>query len=210
MGPMARRAKPASTAASPDKAKKTEISAATKAAIPPELLAQVAAIRSSVRENFGKAAMAMMMLPRYRGQTIGDLQHLLLDPLLRDRLAIAYPGAKAGEAAGERDMLGFAIWASVSEEADQRIREQIRAGVFPVRLKPEDWNSGMINWLLDVVAANEEATLSVIANFRQVVKEGSLALHPMITRLVKREALEKLGATKLGDANSAPQGETIN
>jgi len=33
----------------------------------------------------------MMMLPRYRHQTLGDLQHFLLEPLIRDRIAIAYP-----------------------------------------------------------------------------------------------------------------------
>ena len=35
--------------------------------------------------------MAMMGLPRYRHQTLSDLQHLVLDPLVRDRVAIAYP-----------------------------------------------------------------------------------------------------------------------
>ena len=69
-------------------------------------------------------------------------------------------------------------------ELDARIREQIQAGTFPVRLKTEDWNSGEINWLLDVVAPDQRTTTNVIANFRQVVKEGSLRLHPIVTRLV--------------------------
>lgn len=175
--------------------------------MPPELLAKVAAIRSSVRENFGKVAMALMMLPRYRAQTIGDLQHLVLEPLLRDRLAIAFPGANDGEASLDREMLGFAIWASVSEEVDLRIREQIRAGVFPVRLKPEDWQSGSINWLLDVIAPTQAAVVSVIANFRQLAKEGSLSLHPVITRLVDAETLQKMGAEK---SEQAPAARTVN
>ena len=190
----------------------------------PELLAQISKIRSSVRENFGKAAMSMMMLPRYRGQSIGDLQHLVLEPLMRDRLAMAYPGKKAQTSDTDLapDMLGFAIWASVSEDVDKNIREQIKSGVFPVRLKADEWQSGEINWLLDVVAPNAAATASVIANFRQVVKEGALALHPMITRLVDKETLEKMGAIKspTGDKpaekaaadlpKGAPEEETIN
>ena len=44
-----------------------------------------------MRENFGKITMAMMMLPRYRHQTLGDLQHLVLEPV---------PGAAAMLAAG--------------------------------------------------------------------------------------------------------------
>lgn len=166
--------------------------------ISPEVAKQIASIRSSVRENFGKVAMAMMMLPRYRSQTIADLQHLLLDPLMRDRLAIAYP-AKAEEKE-LNDMTGFAIWASVSEEVDAQIREQIKANVFPVRLKTEDWNSGKINWLLDVVAPTQKATATVISNFRQLIDEGGLRLHPVITRLVDQETLKKMGAEKLASA----------
>ena len=38
----------------------------------------------------------------------------------------------------------------------------------------------------------------MIANFRQLVKEGSLRLHPLVTRLVDAETLKKTGAEKLG------------
>ena len=58
--------------------------------INPELAAKIAAVRTHIRESFGKVVMAMMMLPRYRSQTLADLQHLVLEPLMRDRVAIAY------------------------------------------------------------------------------------------------------------------------
>ncbi len=163
--------------------------------IDPEVLKKIAALRSQVRENFGKIVMAMMMLPRYRRQTLDDLQHLVLDPLMRDRIAIAYPGGDAGPMS---DIAGLAVWASVSEEVDATIREQIRAGVFPLRLKPEEWTSGSINWLIDVIAPDQKTTARVIANFRQVVKEGSLRLHPLVTRLVDEETLKKMGAERMG------------
>ena len=162
----------------------------------PEVARKVAALRSHVRESFGKVAMAMMMLPRYRHQTLADLQHLVLEPLIRDRIAIAQPGAAARNPLA--DIAGVAIWASVSDEVDGRIRDQIKGGTFPVRLKAEDWNSGSINWLLDVIAPDAQATAAVIANFRQVVKEGSLRLHPIVTRMVDEETLRKMGASKLG------------
>ena len=50
---------------------------------------RIASLRSHVRESFGKVVMAMMMLPRYRQQTLADLQHLVLEPLIRDRGGIA-------------------------------------------------------------------------------------------------------------------------
>ena len=176
--------------------------------INPELAAKIAAVRTHIRESFGKVAMAMMMLPRYRSQTLGDLQHLLLEPLMRDRVAIAYPG---GEKAGAlADMAGLAIWASVSEEVDTKIREQVQAGTFPIRLKAEDWNSGDINWLLDVIAADQRTTANVIANFKQIVKEGSLRLHPIVTRLVDAETLQKMGAEKMASQQAEPEVVAAN
>lgn len=62
---------------------------ATTPQLDDEVLAKIAGLRQHVRESFGKVAMSMMMLPRYRHQTLADLQHLVLDPLIRDRIAIA-------------------------------------------------------------------------------------------------------------------------
>ncbi len=160
----------------------------------PEILRKVAQLRLQVRETFGKVVMAMMMLPRYRHQSVSDLQHLVLEPLIRDRIAVAHAAETDPELS---DIAGLAIWATVSEEVDAQIREQVRAGVFPVRLKAEDWASGSINWLLDVIAPDPKSTASVIANFSQVVKEGSLRLHPIVTRLVDAETLKKMGAEKM-------------
>ena len=96
------------------------------------------------------------------------------------------------------DITGLAIWASVSDEVDAKIREQIKAGVWTLRLGAEDWTSGKTNWLIDVIAPDRKTTASVIANFKQVVKEGDLRLHPLVTRLVDAEVLEKMGAQKVG------------
>ncbi len=94
---------------------------------------------------------------------------------------------------------GFAIWGRVSDEVDRRIREQIKTGTFPIRLKPEDWQSGDINWLLDVIAPDRKATGKVITNFRQVVQEGDLRIHPQVAGLVDDEMRGKmeLGRSKV-------------
>ncbi|WP_246066762.1 toxin-activating lysine-acyltransferase [Aliiroseovarius halocynthiae] len=160
--------------------------------IDPTIAQKVAEVRAHVRESFGKITMAMMGLPRYRNQTIGDLQHLVLEPLIRDRVAIAYPDGKEKDPLS--DIAGVAIWASVSDEVDAKIRDQIKGGNFPIRLKAEDWNSGDINWLLDVIAPDTKTTTSVIANFKHVVKDGDLRMHPVITHLVDKETLTKMGA----------------
>ncbi|PID37040.1 MAG: toxin-activating lysine-acyltransferase RzcC [Rhodobacterales bacterium] len=166
----------------------------TASELDPEIVKKIATLRAQVRESFGKVVMAMMALPRYRHQNLADLQHLVLDPLIRDRLAIAYPADK--ERGDLVDITGLAIWASVSDEVDAKIREQIRNGVWPLRLKSEDWTSGEINWLIDVIAPDRKTTASVLGNFKQVVKTGDLRLHPIIGRLVDQEMLAKMGASQ--------------
>ena len=195
---------------------KTKNGAMTSANVPteaapqldPELAAKLAAVRSHVRESFGNVVMTMMMLPRYRHQSVSDLQQLVLEPLIRDRVAIAYPGKTEDRTSA--DMVGLAIWASVSDEVEAKLREQIGAGVFPVRLKAEDWTSGDNNWLLDVIAPDAKATAAVIANFRQLVKQGGLKLHPLVTRLVDADTLKKMGATRATAPAPEPEPQTVN
>lgn len=194
-------AKPVAASGAAPAASAQTAQGASAAPLDPEVAAKIASLRSHVRESFGKVVMAMMMLPRYRQQTLADLQHLVLEPLIRDRIAIAQ---RAGENALIEDTAGVAIWASVSDEADARIRDQIKGGAWPLRLRNEDWNSGSNNWLIDVIAPDPRGVASVIANFRQVVKEGSLRLHPLITRLVDAETLQKLGAHRDGPAAVVP------
>jgi len=109
-------------------------------------------------------------------------------------VAIAHAAQAEGKT-GEGSMAGIAIWASVSEQADARIREQIKAGVFPVRLKPDEWTSGKINWLLDLVAPSPQHATAVIANFKQVVKGGELRIHPLVSSMLDGETLRKMGVT---------------
>jgi len=81
---------------------------------------RIAALRSQVRESFGKVVMAMLVQPRYCHLALSGLSHLVLEPLTMDRIAMAYG---RNVEAGAPDMAGLAIWASVSEEVYLKIRE---------------------------------------------------------------------------------------
>lgn len=172
-----------------------------RVALDPAVREKVKGVRARLHEAFGKVALAMMTAPRYRHMSIADLQHLTLDPLMRDRVALAAPATDDSPTLDA--MTGIAIWASVSEEVDAKIREQIKAGVFPIRLKPDDWTSGSINWLLDVIAPNQRLATAVVTNFKQVIKQGDLRIHPLVTRLVDAEVLKKMGATPIS-TNAEP------
>ena len=174
-------------------AKPTASTPPPAAPMDPALLEQIAKIRTKVHETFGQVSLAMMVMPRYRNLPMGDMQRLILNPLMNDRIAIAKPSPNDEEKA-EDSLVGIAIWATVSQEVDAKIREQIKAGVFPIQLQAQDWISGEVNWLLDVIAPSAKLTASVIANFKQVIKKGDLRIHPIVSRMLDPETLEKIGA----------------
>ena len=177
------------------------------AAVTPEMMAKITALRSKIQTSMGQILLAIMNLPRYRHQTLGDLSHIIVNPLLRDRLAIAHKGITTEDGStrvDEESIAGLAIWASVSDEVDAKITEQVKAGVFPVRLGPDDWVSGETAWLLDVVAADRKAATSVLANFRQVAGERAIKVHPIVARLIDPAVLEKMrGAAAASGATMA-------
>ncbi len=165
-----------------------------KQEISPEMREKLEGLRERVQMSVGQAVLAMMNLPRYKGQSLGDLNHLVIEPLLRDRLAIAWAKKKGGEE-GEIDATttaGIAIWASVSDEVDAKIREQIKGGAFPTRLGGEDWASGEKIWLLDLIAPNRQLATAVLINFKQIAGDMPIAIHPIVARSVDPEVLEKM------------------
>jgi cytolysin-activating lysine-acyltransferase len=161
----------------------------------PEMAKQIADVRGRIHAAVGQVVLAMSVVPRYRHQTIADLQTLVLEPLMRDRIAIASSKNDDGTEGPGGALAGIAFWATVSDAVDAKIREQIKGGTFPINLKPEEWNSGDKVWLLDVIAPSQKMASSVLANFKQVVKSGAeVRIHPMVARQVDPELLRKMGA----------------
>jgi len=176
--------------------------AAKDRTLDPEVLAQIAAFKTRIQAGIGEVVLAMVNLPRYRHQSLADVMHLVVEPMTRDRIAIA----RAGGEGKMEETAGIAIWASVSDEVDAKIREQIQARVFPVRLKAEDWASGETHWLLDVIAPSQRAATAVRGNFKQVVKDKPIRIHPIVTQLVDPAVLEKMKVRPVGEAEKAGEG----
>jgi hemolysin-activating ACP:hemolysin acyltransferase len=169
----------------------------------PAVIAQITAFKTRLQASIGEVVLAMLNLPRYRNQTLADLMHLVVEPMTRDRIAIA----KAGGEGKVEETAGIAIWASVSDEVDAKIREQIQARVFPVRLKSEDWASGETTWLLDVIAPSQKVATAVLANFKQVVKDKPVRIHPLVSQLVDPAVLEKMKVKPVSEAEPKPDNK---
>jgi cytolysin-activating lysine-acyltransferase len=151
--------------------------------------------RLRIQAAVGQVVLAMSSTPRYRQLPFGDLQALVLDPLMRDRVALANARHEDGTPI-VGGIAGIAFWASVSAAVDAKIRDQIAAGGFPVRLKSEDWASGDQVWLLDIIAPTQKAASSVLASFNQIAKTAEVRLHPMALRQVDPELLKQMNVAK--------------
>ena len=172
-----------------------------------ETIEKLKALRGRLHTSYAQVVMAMSAMPRYRHLPLRDLQSVVMEPLIRDRVAIATPNPEKAKPLAQDTLAGVAIWASVSEEVDGHIREQIKAGVFPVRLGAGDWTSGDIVWLLDVIAASKEASTSVLQTFARYVDAKSLRLHPLVGRMIDKEELKKMGAETLSGQEMAGAGD---
>ena len=69
---------------------------------------------------------------------------------------------------------------------------------------PDDWTSGNINWLLDVVTRSPDVARHVVAGFGQVTKSDKLNLHPQVGAMLDGETLKKLGAQMVSPQQDPP------
>jgi cytolysin-activating lysine-acyltransferase len=159
-----------------------------------DILKKVAEVRSKIQSTFGQVVLAMSAVARYRHMMLGDLQQLVIDPLIKDKIVIAMPAAPDKDLAAAAAPATIAVWASLSDDADQRVREQIKAGVFPVWLRAEDWVSSDHVWLLDVIAPSKAMATEVLKSFKQMAKKGEVIIHPVVKRQIEKSVLEEFTA----------------
>lgn len=134
---------PATAAASPSR----EPAAAQPdaPALSEEELRKRAAASKLVSASFGEIVSVLMRSEHYKHYTLQDLEWLVVPAVLSNQFLLAEARAKGN---GFTAPVGVVLWASVSAEVDRRLTADIAQ---PLRLKPEDWRSGDILWLVDAV-----------------------------------------------------------
>ena len=96
---------------------------------------------------FGEIMSVLMRSPKHKGVTLKDLEWLIVPPFMLKQFSLAK--AKAKEGNQPPIPVGLALWASVSDEVDQRLSDVEK----PIMLQPSEWKSGDNLWLIDVVAS---------------------------------------------------------
>jgi cytolysin-activating lysine-acyltransferase len=156
-------------------------------------------VRQQIQLRMGQLLLAAARLPRYRDVSVKTLMAAMLEPLQRNRIAFAH------KSENENDLIGMAIWASVSEGVSSDITSQIEAGTFPVKLKATDWNSGDRIWLLDIIVPSRKAGTVVFSNFSKLIGDKSFRLHPIVAGSLDPEIVSQINALASGQAGE-PQG----
>jgi cytolysin-activating lysine-acyltransferase len=100
-----------------------------------------------VAAAFGEFVMLMMRSPNERHHTLTDLEWLIVPGLINRQYALAEAQSKE---TGMVSPVGGVLWAFVSEEVDKRLSDLST----PLRLKPSEWRSGDIPWIVSAHGDN--------------------------------------------------------
>jgi len=158
------------------------------------------AISRGVATAFGDAVAVLMRHQNYRHAFLCDLEWMVAPGVASGQFAIAHRNdPKTGASAA----IGVVLWAMVSEEVNQRLSA---ANARP-KLKPEEWTSGQIPWLVEA-AGEPESTRELLKALvgKRFAKAG--------LRAMQMGADGKLAATVLEAAPEtgavAPAGAVVN
>jgi cytolysin-activating lysine-acyltransferase len=94
---------------------------------------------------YGEIVSVLSRSPQHRDRSLADLEWLAAPAVMTGQFSLAEAQMKGR---GLIAPIGLAMWAHVSADVDRRLTENIANAV---RLKPEEWKSGDILWLVDAV-----------------------------------------------------------
>lgn len=95
--------------------------------------------------TFAQVVTVLMRSPQHKHLALADLEWLVFPPLTTGQLAVANVQAKEGGASMPAAMV---LWATVSPEVDKKLSDNLAR---PMRLRPDEWKSGDILWLIEAV-----------------------------------------------------------
>jgi len=106
-------------------------------------------------QTFSQIVSLMMRDQKFRGLRMADLEWLVLPPIVAGQWQVAQGVQPAPEGAAGGKLQGniafpvaTALWARVSPEVDARLTTDVDK---PLVLKPEEWTSGDILWLVAII-----------------------------------------------------------
>jgi|SRR5262245_52717103 cytolysin-activating lysine-acyltransferase len=125
--------------------------------------AQAASARLLFR--LGEIVSVLMRSPQFRAVPLGEIQALVLPPLMSGQYLVAEARSKSR---GFITPVAVALWAKVSKEVDKRLSENLNT---PIKLAPNEWKSGDIPWLI-ALTGNAQAIAPMLKKFQETTLKG--------------------------------------
>lgn len=156
--------------------------------------AAASAAKPTVSHCLGELTWLLSQSPTHKHFAIADLEWMVMPAILLEQFRVFH---------GEKQPLGFALWAQFSEEAEAKFKAQIDAAnsqgpAFAgrgARLAPTDSKSGDRLWLIELVAPfatpDNKLQEAMLADLKQnVFKSRSFKLHVIDPSTGDREEKE--------------------
>jgi hemolysin-activating ACP:hemolysin acyltransferase len=165
------------------------IAEGAKGSAKPELsadeLAKRAAAAKQISATFGECVALLMRSPHYKHYSLTDLEWLLAPPLAMGQCLVA--GAQ-DKTSGISAPIALLLWATVSDDVDRRLTQNVSR---PLRLRPDEWKSGDIPW---IVAAEGDPRImhELVTRLREERLKGKDVKAVVVGRDGRRH-LERLG-----------------
>lgn len=149
-----------------------------------------AAISKLISASIGDLVVVMSKSPAHKHYSLADIEWMILPPVLAGQFYVA---EATDPETGFRAPIAAATWARVSPEVDARLREN--AGN-PIRLRPDEWTSGDIHWLIDLVgdARGLKVALNMLLNGPLEGQQTHIAVRDA-AGAAKVETLQELAAS---------------
>lgn len=113
---------------------------------------QLASLARDMYAGFGQVTTVLMRSVEYRHAFLSELEWLVVPSVLSSQYSIA--SAEQGNS-GLTSPQAVVLWAHVSETVDKRLTS---SGGKP-RLRPDEWTSGQIPWLIEVAGDTRAASM---------------------------------------------------
>ena len=143
---------------------------------------KLASASKMVAAAFGEIVSLLMRTPNYKSLPLSDLEWFVVPAVASGQFSLAEAQSKTS---GITQPMGVVLWARVSADVDKRLHDGLDQ---PIRLKPAEWTSGDIVWLIE--AAGESRVIeALIKRMRETIWAG---------RPVRLRARDKDGKSAVG------------
>lgn len=145
--------------------------------------------------NFGNIVTVMMQTPQYKDTPLSKLRDVIVPAVLADQAMIAEAYDKQS---GYTVPAGFALWARVSDEVDQRLSQDPSKDI---ELQADEWRSGDNFWIIEFIG-EKRFVRQMLTKLDQNVFKGQ----PVKFRAIDKDGTRSIELLKRG--NEKPDAET--